>query len=761
MGGLSGTPFVVIGMAEDNFTPHHLATPIPFLEDLTRSFDASFGDPAQEPDHPTHTRSEGDLRPVQADGEVDGDWEKDLCDRLKLMGFSDPRPIVVPLPGRRVYLTRHYDLDRTVAVKVFLPIPGQKKPWREAFKREARAAARVDHPLVLRLYSGGQLPGSAFLIYDYCEGGSLADRLRVGLPSLAYAMRLVLQVARGTQAIHDAGLLHLDLKPSNIFMTVSGTPRIGDFGLARIMDARGLAWVDQPAGTPGYMAPEQAIAGSDLGPTADVHGLGALLYHMLTGRPPRQGRPEASRSLADWVFLPVPLPSSLRRVLPGDVEELIMSALDTVPGRRPPTAEAFAESLEGCLSRSGWSFDRNSNVTTEHYSGEFNLGDGLRFAVFRKDLRGRYLYANDAFCVALGRSRHGLLGATDAELYPPDMASRYRASEERVIQTNEVHEDVEEHLSHACSRQCRCRLPGTGSSEEEDRQYIQSFLAPLRDPEGVVTGLQGLFFNITALKQAERRSRQVAEKLEQANTGLRRSNMELAQFAGMISHDLQAPLGTVHGLVDRVLVRELAELRASSRQALTHALDSLDRMLRMVSDLLRISRVRNAERAPEVVDSRLACAQALANLRVDLEARGGQVYLAPMPEVLARFTLVMQLFQNLFHNALKFSGDRVPLIRVGWRRDGQRMARFWVRDNGIGIPAGHEERIFEIYERGDRARDLPGSGVGLALCRRIVEQEGGRIWVESEPGVGSTFYFTLPLAQTVSPAAVPALENTP
>jgi signal transduction histidine kinase len=283
----------------------------------------------------------------------------------------------------------------------------------------------------------------------------------------------------------------------------------------------------------------------------------------------------------------------------------------------------------------------------------------------------------------------------------------------------------------------------------------------LRDPEGVVTGLQGLFFNITALKQAERRSRQVAEKLEQANTGLRRSNMELAQFAGMISHDLQAPLGTVHGLVDRVLVRELAELRASSRQALTHALDSLDRMRRMVSDLLRISRVRNAERAPEVVDSRLACAQALANLRVDLEARGGQVYLAPMPEVLARFTLVMQLFQNLFHNALKFSGDRVPLIRVGWRRDGQRMARFWVRDNGIGIPAGHEERIFEIYERGDRARDLPGSGVGLALCRRIVEQEGGRIWVESEPGVGSTFYFTLPLAQTVSPAAVPALENTP
>jgi hypothetical protein len=109
MGNRSGAPFVVVGMVEDKHVPHHLATPIPFLEDLTRSFDAAFADPAQEPDYPTHTRSEGESRPVQPDGEEDSFWEKELVDRLKLMGFSDPRPIVVPLPGRRVYLTRHYE----------------------------------------------------------------------------------------------------------------------------------------------------------------------------------------------------------------------------------------------------------------------------------------------------------------------------------------------------------------------------------------------------------------------------------------------------------------------------------------------------------------------------------------------------------------------------------------------------------------------------------------------------------------------------
>jgi len=728
-------------------------------DESTRSFDPASSDwESDGQDIPTHTRSEGDSRPPDpAIEDSPAGWESDLRDRLRLMGFSEPRSLIDPLPGRRVYLCRHLDLDRNVAVKVFLPVPGARRPWLEAFKREARAAAKVDHPLVLRLHSGGQLEGSAYLVYDYCEGGSLSDRLRVGQPTLAYAMRIALQVARGAQAIHDAGLLHLDIKPSNIFLTVAGTPKIGDFGLARLMDSRGLARVDVVAGTPGHMAPEQAEPQADLGPTADVHGLGALLYNLLTGRPPRPARSPADGQpmpISRRAALPVPHPSLLRQGIPGDVEELILSSLEISPGLRPPTARAFAESLEACLGRAGIPFEKAEFGAPERWE-DAPFGDGLAFAVFRKDLRGRYLHANEAFCQALGRTRAGLVGATDSELYPPDLAARYRSHERQVIQTQEVHEDIEEHLTSACAPQCRCRLQGEHHREYEDRQYIQSFLSPLRDSEGVVTGLQGLFFNVTPLKQAERRSRLAAEKLEQANAGLRRSNMELAHFAGMISHDLQAPLGTVHGLVDRVMSREGGGMGAGSRQALVHALESLDRMRRMVSDLLRISRVRNAERPQEVVDSRMACAQALANLRGELESRGAQVYLGPLPEVLGRFTLVMQLFQNLVHNGLKFTVDKVPLVRVGWKREG-RMAHFSVRDNGPGIPAGQEERIFEIYERGERSRHLPGSGLGLALCRRIVEQEGGRIWAESDPGSGASLHFTLPLA---NPATAPRESN--
>lgn len=727
---------------------------LPIADESTRSFDAALADwPNPSQDIPTHTRSEGESRDSGAGFDAcDLDWERELRDRLRLTGYSDPRLIVDPLPGRRVFLSRHIDLDRTVAVKVFLPIAGARRPWIEAFKREARAAARVDHPLVLRLHTGAQLAGCAFLVYDYCEGGSLAERLRVGQPSLAYALRVALQVARGAQAINDAGLLHLDIKPSNIFLTVSGIPKIGDFGLARIMDSRGLARVELAAGTPGHMAPEQAVPNNDLGPTADVHGLGALLYHMLAGRPPRTNKPPPQGTpLAEWARSPVTPPSAYRPGIPGDVEELVLGSLDDNPGKRLPTAGAFAESLEACLERAGISHERVVSAAADGQGEDPGLYDGLGFAVFRKDLRGRYLYGNNAFCQALGLSRAGLVGATDAELYPPVLAERYQSHERQVIQTSEVHEDIEEHLSSACAPQCRCRLPAEGVTESEDRRYIQSFLAPLRDPEGVVTGLQGLFFNVTPFKQAERRARQAADKLEQANSGLRRSNQELAQFAGMISHDLQAPLGTVHGLVERVLSREGDGLKTSSRQGLGHAIDSLDRMRRMVSDLLRISRVRNAERPRESVDTRMACAQALANLRGDLESRGAQVYLGPLPEVQGRFTLVMQLFQNLVHNALKFTAEKVPLIRIGWKREG-RMARFSVRDNGPGVLPGQEERIFEIYERGERSRHLPGSGVGLALCRRIVEEEGGRIWVESESGTGASFMFTLPLA---NPAAAP------
>ena len=129
-----------------------------------------------------------------------------------------------------------------------------------------------------------------------------------------------------------------------------------------------------------------------------------------------------------------------------------------------------------------------------------------------------------------------------------------------MLRTGQIHEDVEEHLTRACLVRCRCRVPALGGCEESDRQYIHSFLAPLRDQEGQVVGVQGLFYNITPLKQAERRAREALEKLERANEDLRRSNADLAQFASVVSHDLQAPLGTVQELLRRLAERHAPNL---------------------------------------------------------------------------------------------------------------------------------------------------------------------------------------------------------
>ncbi len=161
----------------------------------------------------------------------EGPWADQLRQRLRTTGYSEPRLLASGSPRSRIYLSRHVDLDLTVAVKVFLPA---KKPgfvWRGRFLREGRAAGKVNHPHVLRLLGGGQLADAAYLIYEHCAEGSLAERLLLAPPTLRYAVRLVSQMVQGLQAIHDAGYLHLDIKPSNILIAEGGLPKLADLGL--------------------------------------------------------------------------------------------------------------------------------------------------------------------------------------------------------------------------------------------------------------------------------------------------------------------------------------------------------------------------------------------------------------------------------------------------------------------------------------------------------------------------------------------------
>lgn len=180
------------------------------------------------------------------------------------------------------------------------------------------------------------------------------------------------------------------------------------------------------------------------------------------------------------------------------------------------------------------------------------------------------------------------------------------------------------------------------------------------------------------------------------------------------------------------------------------AVDGAARMRRLINDLLEYSRVTTRGDAPAPVDAQAALGEALTNLRSAIQETGGVVTAEPLPRVQADATQLSQLFQNLIGNALKFRGDAPPQVHISvtpW----EGAWRFAVADNGIGIDPQYFDRIFAIFQRLHPSHRYPGTGIGLALCKRIVERHGGRLWVESTPGRGSAFYFTLPRTEGERP----------
>ena len=224
---------------------------------------------------------------------------------------------------------------------------------------------------------------------------------------------------------------------------------------------------------------------------------------------------------------------------------------------------------------------------------------------------------------------------------------------------------------------------------------------------------------------------------------LRRSNLELERFASVASHDLQEPLRKITTFSERLL-RHLGKLAdEDTRQYSGRITESALRMRQMIDDLLVYSRasreplVRSDTPLESVLD------QALGNLEVPIAEKKVLVERTPMPVVYAQRGAMVQLFQNLIGNAIKFCAAGDCRVSISARpRDGQ--WDFAVSDNGIGIAPEHFEKIFELFQRLHSRSEYPGTGIGLAVCKRIVERHGGRIWVESEPGKGSTFRFTLP-----------------
>lgn len=232
-------------------------------------------------------------------------------------------------------------------------------------------------------------------------------------------------------------------------------------------------------------------------------------------------------------------------------------------------------------------------------------------------------------------------------------------------------------------------------------------------------------------------------------TELERSNKELELFAYVASHDLQEPLRLVSAYTQLLLQRYRDKLDAEAEPLIQFITEGVTRMQRLIQDLLAYSRVSSSTKPLLPVQSGQALEAALENLALTIREQQAVITHDPLPEVLGDRTQLVQLFQNLLGNALKFRRDLPPAIHVGVGRDPETAAwRFSVRDNGIGIEPAYFDRIFVIFQRLHGRRKYSGTGIGLAICKRIVERHQGRIWVESEPGRGTTFLFTLPIHST-------------
>jgi light-regulated signal transduction histidine kinase (bacteriophytochrome) len=266
--------------------------------------------------------------------------------------------------------------------------------------------------------------------------------------------------------------------------------------------------------------------------------------------------------------------------------------------------------------------------------------------------------------------------------------------------------------------------------------YLEAYL--VRDDQGEPLCVTAFVMDVSERKRHET---ELASLLDE----LRRSNEDLQQFAYAASHDLQEPLRIIAGFSQLLSRRYSGKIDKDADEFIHFIVDGAERMQALIEDLLEYSRVHTRAGAMAPVDLREVLKYSMDNLKMSIEESGAAVHVGELPIVTADKRQLTQLFQNLLHNAIKFKAQEPPEITVSSQlRGGEWLVV--VRDNGLGVDAEYAERIFEVFKRLHSRGEYPGTGVGLAICKRIVERHKGRIWVEPAPGGGSSFCFTLPVA---------------
>lgn len=345
-----------------------------------------------------------------------------------------------------------------------------------------------------------------------------------------------------------------------------------------------------------------------------------------------------------------------------------------------------------------------------------HLAESAPFAIVVTRLEdGVFLFVNDRYCK--------IVGAAHAEIIGKPAPDFYLNPEERQSVVS--------------------RLKQFGEIIDSDIQLKRMDGAPLWVSFSAQVGSFGdekavfaSIHDITDRKKAEDELCSYAENLS-------RTNAELEQFAYIASHDLQEPLRMINGYLKLLEQRYADKLDKDANEFISFAVDGAYRMQQMINDLLVFSRVET--RGKELVDteSELALNNARENLVLNMAEANAQVTFDPLPLVRADPTQLTMLFQNLLGNAIKFRREEEPRVHISARRDGN-FHEFCVQDNGIGLDVQYAERVFAIFQKLHSREQYGGTGIGLAICKRIVARHGGRIWVQSNPGQGARFYFTLP-----------------
>ncbi|MGD0567368.1 MAG: PAS domain S-box protein [Candidatus Sulfotelmatobacter sp.] len=320
-----------------------------------------------------------------------------------------------------------------------------------------------------------------------------------------------------------------------------------------------------------------------------------------------------------------------------------------------------------------------------------------------------------------GYNRNELVGQKVKNIIPEGFAERLIA-------------DGERSAAEALAQQIGTGIELSGRRKNGSEFPIEIMLSPLESPDGIL--VTAAIRDISVRKAAEA---DLLQKIDELNV----SNEELGKFAYIASHDLQEPLRMVASYTQLLSRRYKGKLDAEADEFIAFAVDGANRMQRLIQDLLSYSRV--GTKGQELLDtsSEEALQRALVNLRAAVEESGAVVTHDPLPTVLADGMQLIQMFQNLIGNAIKYQKPGVPRVHVSAVRNGAKQWTFSVKDNGLGIEPQYFERIFGMFQRLHKREEFAGTGIGLAICKKIAERHGGSISVQSEPGQGSTFSFAL------------------